>query len=323
MLTATVALGVIVAPSAQAVTQNDPSALAAIERVVPKVLDNQAEIAVQPGKEATFLSETTDVSVTLPADAGATIEIAEPGSTLSVRLPGGGALEELAEDVAVYDHGDGSETVPIVKNDGSVQITTVISDPSAPTRYDYAITISDGGYMEMLDNGFVVLHEKDGSWAGGIMPPWALDAAGKAVPTRYVINGSTLTQVVDHDSEGVSYPVTADPYMGKALISSVANESHENGYPRYNVFKTAYGQEVVWGSIYPGYYDLLFGRQIMMTYGWDEVVAKNSSVTQRPSVKQQYDCHIVYVASKNPYNLEAWRPSRPNWLTSPVSCNWA
>lgn len=41
--------------------------------------------------------------------------------------------------------------------------------------------------------------------------PWAVDAAGIPVPTRYVIQGSTIVQEVEHLAQGVTYPVVADP----------------------------------------------------------------------------------------------------------------
>lgn len=40
--------------------------------------------------------------------------------------------------------------------------------------------------------------------------PWAVDANGNQVPTHYDINGSTLTQVIQPDSN-TAFPVTADP----------------------------------------------------------------------------------------------------------------
>lgn len=40
--------------------------------------------------------------------------------------------------------------------------------------------------------------------------PWAVDANGNQVPTHYDINGSTLTQVIEPDSN-TAFPVTADP----------------------------------------------------------------------------------------------------------------
>ncbi len=42
-----------------------------------------------------------------------------------------------------YDNADGSTTVPLVREDGAVQITTLINDSSAPTRYEYPIVVAD------------------------------------------------------------------------------------------------------------------------------------------------------------------------------------
>lgn len=36
-------------------------------------------------------------------------------------------------------------------------------------------------------------------------------ARGTEVPTRFVVEGSTLTQVVDHATATFAYPITADP----------------------------------------------------------------------------------------------------------------
>ncbi len=50
-------------------------------------------------------------------------------------------------------------------------------------------------------DGFVVSH---------VLAPWAVDAKGRSVPTRFSIDADTLTQVVDHGL-GIVYPVVVDP----------------------------------------------------------------------------------------------------------------
>lgn len=42
-----------------------------------------------------------------------------------------------------------------------------------------------------------------------IAPPWAKDANGKALPTKYRIERNTLTQTVD--TAGATFPIVADP----------------------------------------------------------------------------------------------------------------
>jgi len=51
-----------------------------------------------------------------------------------------------------------------------------------------------------------------------VAPPWAKDAAGENVKTHYQLNGSVLTQTVEHQAPGVAYPVLADPWLGVDLI---------------------------------------------------------------------------------------------------------
>ncbi|WP_442922200.1 DUF2599 domain-containing protein [Microbacterium sp. Root553] len=38
--------------------------------------------------------------------------------------------------------------------------------------------------------------------------------------------------------------------------------------------------------------------------------------------RQQYDCHTVYAAGKNPWNLERWRGTNDWWGINPQLCNW-
>jgi hypothetical protein len=53
-----------------------------------------------------------------------------------------------------------------------------------------------------------------------IPAPWAVDATGAALPTRYEVAGSTITQVVD--TRGASFPVVADPAWIPVIIALTA-----------------------------------------------------------------------------------------------------
>jgi hypothetical protein len=57
---------------------------------------------------------------------------------------------------------------------------------------------------------------------GYVSPPWAVDSRGVKVPTHYQLNGNQLTQVVDHASRNVTYPVVADPaiYLTHGLFTA-------------------------------------------------------------------------------------------------------
>ncbi len=58
-----------------------------------------------------------------------------------------------------------------------------------------------------------------------IKAAWAKDSKGQSVPTHYVINGNTITQVIDFD-ENNFFPIIADPNwvkLGKHWYNKVVN----------------------------------------------------------------------------------------------------
>lgn len=74
-------------------------------------------------------------------------------------------------------------------------------------RYEF-----DDGFLEMLSDGSVILRESEvGKPVALIDRPWAQDATGRRLPTRYRLHSSrTLVQEVAADDD-VRYPVVSDP----------------------------------------------------------------------------------------------------------------
>ena len=183
---------------------DDP--IAAIEAVVPNVLDN--------------VSEAGEVAVELPADSAETLAFESNGVSVGIGLPNSEeAAPAVLEDAGIvsYDNGDGSTTVPLVKADGAVQITTVIEGATAPIRYEYPLDLPDHARVALDPAGDVSIVGADGSWIAGIAAPWAKDASGADVPTHFELSGTTLTQVVEH-SDGFEYPVVADPLVSYCTL---------------------------------------------------------------------------------------------------------
>lgn len=127
---------------------------------------------------------------------------------LSITFPGAAATSRAVNDhTRVFDGRHFDQVVQSTGQDG-VRLLTVLTDRSAPTTYDYSF---DGQQLRALDDGYVgVFDAETGEPVAVIEPAWAKDAHGRAVETRYEIDGSTLTQVVDVD-ESTAFPVVADP----------------------------------------------------------------------------------------------------------------
>lgn len=110
---------------------------------------------------------------------------------------------------------------------------SILFDQDAPTEFRYNMTVGDSDVtLELNDSGGVNVLAADGSVANIVLPPWALDANGAAVPTTYSIDGNVLVQHVEH--AGAAYPVVADPTFGcdaiwcTALLTRGENASVAN-----------------------------------------------------------------------------------------------
>ncbi|WP_419931116.1 hypothetical protein [Candidatus Poriferisodalis sp.] len=125
------------------------------------------------------------------------------------------------------------ETIPtavtILADDANVELVTlgtedrslfaalvVIDNHEAPAEYRFENAVPDGHTAKAHPDGSVSFVDIDGTESGGIAAPWALDANGEEVPTRYILDGTTLIQIVDH--EGAAYPVVADPAWVVAAV---------------------------------------------------------------------------------------------------------
>lgn len=91
------------------------------------------------------------------------------------------------------------------------RVMAVLPDESQ-TSASFTLTLPKGARIERLDDGSAAVvrdTEKYVEVYGTIEAPWAMDAAGKSLPTSYAVNGNILTQNVD--TAGAVFPVVADP----------------------------------------------------------------------------------------------------------------
>lgn len=103
----------------------------------------------------------------------------------------------------------------VVQNADSMQVLTLTSGPEDSDTTDYTVTV-DGvdSHLQLIDGGAVgVIDEATGDQIATVHAPWAVDAEGAAVETSFSVAGDTLTQVVQHRSEDVAYPVVSDPWV--------------------------------------------------------------------------------------------------------------
>lgn len=281
-----------------------------------------------------YISKYAGAEVRLPKNAADAIQFLNArGSRFGVKLPfssSATAAEQIAAGIVAYDNKNASVSVPIAKTDGSLQVTTVIESPEAPTNYEYQFTLPRGTKILSVGDGLALMD--DLKFLGAIAAPWARDANGRVVPTHFEVVGTSVTQVVDHLSQRFAYPIVADPWFGMNLFGSVYIAPWlAGGMPVVNLNLSPWGwlvyTGVAQGSLLPP--SFAAGQAILDTAGWDEAWAKGGSIRSaldKPSQRQQFSCHALGAIAAGEWNLEKFRPNRlnGNWGAGVAvhHCNW-
>ncbi|MDQ4502938.1 hypothetical protein [Sinomonas sp. ASV322] len=320
-----IAIGMLLSIAVQAqATDDNRSTRATLERVTKhaqgattKVLSNVAPIPTTDGGAQAIDGTANGVRVKVPTSAIDAISLeSSTGKSVRVKLPYASNAKKakvIEQGIVSFDNQNASKTVPVVKDDGSVQVTTVISGATAPARYTYELAVPDGGKVSQIDGGVVVVLDAAGGFVGGIAPAWAKDANGNDVPTRYEISGNTLTQVVDHLAASTAYPVVADPWFGIDLWGETWYNRRGWEHEDWTVSMLFSG----WGWTV---YSASGGDIVMLTAGWSEIATKRPLVTSKPSLKHQYDCHATFGRAwwwaGFHWDLERWRSNYPGWLAT-------
>lgn len=298
------------------------------------VLSNVAESKDQFDGSQSRISKHAGVEVTVPIEAVNEIQIKSPKeNNLGIQLPFSGDAAnavELSSGVVAYDNKNSSVSVPIVKNDGSIQLVTVLTSSTAPSDYLYKFRLPKGSSIFRLGDGVVFMNQA--KFIGAIAAPWAKDANGLDVPTHYEVSGTTVIQVVDHLSDKFAYPIVADPWFGVNLFSSIyISDRVYRSQPVVNLNLSPWGwlvySGIAQGSPLPP--SFAAGQAILNTAGWEEAWSKGGAIRgalDKPSQREQFSCHALGAIAAGDWNIEKGRPNRlnGNWGAGVAfhHCNW-
>jgi hypothetical protein len=199
---------------------------------------------------------------------------------------------------------------------GSVKISMITKTSSAPRKFSFPLTLPDNAKLKLQPDGSVMALAKTGSgtkYVAGVRAPYAFDAAGHAVPTRFHVSGTTLIQTISPTATA-AYPIVSDPWLGRDLIDH-ASWVYNNG-DGWTLEVTPTWWQRVWNGYWPG------------SAGWDELYAKYSNSglnTNLDGMRDQYICHVQIVSVRAPnkptWNLDEWRPDVSYLDTINSSCN--
>lgn len=191
-----------------------------------------ATIAVaSPGTAFANDSTTTTSEVTAALDKadaknGALVATATPsttdgGQTITIGLPNasqGGKGAKNGKGVVAYSGRDGSANAVVLADNSGVQFLTTIESKKAPTKYDYPVTLPQGGKIEVAqqNGGGAVVYDAEGKLTALIPAPWAKDANGKDVADALHHRRQDADAARGPQDEGRAVPRRCRPGRGLA-----------------------------------------------------------------------------------------------------------
>ncbi len=303
-------------------------AISLIQSATDVVIDG-ADVTV--AKNQQIAVETTNgTDLRFPATASDQIHVRPSGGeAFSLTIPGDAPAHVVSiggSSAVVYPGADGSSSTAIANTHGAVQVLTTLADPSSPSTSSYEFATPEGTELRLDSDTGAVVALNAGRVVFGIAPPWAVDAAGTQVPTRFVVSGTTVTQVIEHAAGDYVYPIVADPKVNSSMIDSYKWVKGSKGYT-ISVSVTPW---MGWVTITAAAAD-----------GWSELTraVKSNSATEykrlnTKAMRQQWNCHaagkaVIGIAGwlgidgRPTWDLETWRKPTANPADMVAKlCNW-
>jgi len=190
--------------------------------------------------------------VLLVAEGGAApTAIATPAAPTTVRAGAGDHTFTWRTPV------EAASKVTIANRTGADSASTVMTlhDSTAPNAYTFELNlpagtamIADGkGGYDLVDNRY-----RAARTFAHLDAPWAVDAAGRSLPTAFKLEGSRLTQTID--TREAAYPITADPHYTWGIITGTIYFNRQE--TRDIAYST--GAATAFMSVLPPPFDFLF-----------------------------------------------------------------
>ena len=194
-----------------------------LKPLVVSSLVDPADLVTQfeSGSSLAGFTSASGAMIEAPLHSSRQIVMTEPsGLSVQVGLPGTERAATLAPSGrAVYSSVQpGTHIAVDFLDDATARLLAVIENSNGAKRLRYGVDANvkfdlieriDGGVDIRADNGIVIAQ---------IDAPWAYDAVGTEVPSRYSVNGTELLLYVDHREEFV-YPIVADPRFRWGIIT--------------------------------------------------------------------------------------------------------
>jgi len=162
-------------------------------------------------------SHTSDAEVEVDTAATNVPGLAELLDATDASVADGVDVHGNGDTAVVFDSGDGRVEIPddptagVILTSSTGGTITVLDTSTAPTSFDYPVSLDAGQSMSLTPYGGAVVTGRDGATVLEVPAPWAFDANGAAVAADYTLDGTTLTLNV-HPGDNAVYPIIAEPW---------------------------------------------------------------------------------------------------------------
>jgi hypothetical protein len=150
----------------------------------------------------------------LPQDSAGAIVAETSGGQVTFDLPGGERATTptpAGADALIYANtGVDSDIVARRDGDGSVKTFQLLRSSDAPRSYPYNVTLAAGQTLQS-DDGVIAIVNPDGSAAGLLSAPFAVDASGADVPVTLSAGPDGVVVAVPADLSSYQFPILIDP----------------------------------------------------------------------------------------------------------------
>lgn len=176
--------------------------------------------------QAAGIDQALDDLQNIQYDATAgSIDIAGDDEVVAVDLPSGDPVDVAGDlEGILLDEGDTAIALEAALSpdeevfaDG-VRALISIGGPDSPSTYSFTVDLPAGHELVAQEDGSVIGQDPATYETSVVIPaPWAVDAAGDAVPSYYEVAGSELIQHVALRDDS-QFPILADPVWFVPLI---------------------------------------------------------------------------------------------------------
>lgn len=174
--------------------------------------DINAALSAEGASPATMSIASVATPTSLPSTGSQVAEIAGPVGHLAMRVPATGRDQApRVKAVAILEGAQTDTTLVVQSAADGLRALVHIDSANAPERFAFSIG-GDVASLGYSPDGGVIAFNSAAQIVATAPAPWAIDATGKPVPTRYEIDGTTLTQVVNHRAGTYVYGIVADPW---------------------------------------------------------------------------------------------------------------